>query len=212
MGWASADHSAADDALEVACEMADVFGARHLQSIGPYEGSIGDAARAFARVCDRAAESELRVAIEFLPPNNIPDAGVALDIVKRADRPNGGVCVDVWHHFREARDEELIRALPFERIVSSRSAMAPSSPPMPTTWRTRWRIGWRRERRVRSAGLPRDAGRDRLSGPTFLRGALEGVSGNAGDRRGPQDCGRSAEATRARLSSAPPCRNRHSTA
>ena len=35
---------------------------------------------AFARACDTAAEVGLRVALEFLPPNNIPDAGVALDL------------------------------------------------------------------------------------------------------------------------------------
>ncbi len=131
MGWASTDTTAADRALDVACEMADVFGARHLQAIGPYEGSIDDAVRAFARVCDRAARSELRVAIEFLPPNNIPDAGVALEIAEQADRPNGGVCLDVWHHFRGAKDESLIRALPVGRIVSlqlSDGTLEPANP------------------------------------------------------------------------------------
>jgi sugar phosphate isomerase/epimerase len=120
LGWAASGDALAmsREHLDVACHMAEVFGARHLQAIGPFEGTVDDAARAFARVCDRAAEVGLLVAIEFLPFNNIDHAGVALDIANRAGRRNGGLCVDVWHHFRGARDEALLRAIPSERIVS----------------------------------------------------------------------------------------------
>ena len=122
LGWGAAEGSPmrrmADEHLDVACHMAEVFGSRHLQVTGPVEGSDADVARAFARVCDRAADVGLRVAIEFLPPNNVPDARSALAIADAAGRENGGVCVDVWHHFRGARDEAQLRALPAERIVS----------------------------------------------------------------------------------------------
>ena len=40
-----------------------------------------------------------------------------VEIVERADRPNGGVCVDIWHHARGANDLDLIRAIPDELIV-----------------------------------------------------------------------------------------------
>jgi sugar phosphate isomerase/epimerase len=133
LGWAATGEARAraERHLEVACHMAEVFGSRHLQVIGPYEGSLDDCARAFGEVCDRAAESGLQVAIEFLPPNNIPDAGVALDIVERADRSNGGLCVDIWHHFRGARDDGLLRAIPGDRVVSiqlSDGTMAAANP------------------------------------------------------------------------------------
>lgn len=122
LGWSASEGSPlramADRHLDAACHMAEVFGARHLQVTGPVEGGADDVARAFARVCDRAGEVGLRVAIEFLPPNNIPDARTALEIAERAGRANGGVCVDVWHHFRGARAIEQLRALPAERIVS----------------------------------------------------------------------------------------------
>ena len=107
-----------DESVDVACHMAGVFGSRHLQCMGPYEGSLDDAGRAFARVCDRAAEVGLLVALECMPFNNISDAGVALEIVERAGRPNGGLCLDIWHHVRGASDERLLRAVPGERIVS----------------------------------------------------------------------------------------------
>lgn len=118
MGWGAADFSFAAADLDTVCEMAELFESRHLQAVGPFEGSLDDAGRAFARACDRAADVGLRVALEFLPPNNIPDAGVALDIVERAGRSNGGLCVDSWHHFRGARDEVLLRDVPADRLVS----------------------------------------------------------------------------------------------
>ncbi len=135
LGWASPEGSPlrkmSDRHLDTACHMAEVFGARHLQVTGPVDSPIEEAGRAFARVCDRAAEVGLRAAIEFLPPNDVPDARTALAIVEAAGRENGGVCVDAWHHFRGARDDEQLRALPGERIVSiqlSDGALEPEVP------------------------------------------------------------------------------------
>lgn len=41
-----------------------------------------------------------------------------LDVVERADRANGGICVDLWHHERGAKDMAVIRELPAERIMA----------------------------------------------------------------------------------------------
>ncbi len=112
-GWA---RGGPDDIEAVAWRMADEFECRYLQAIGPYEGTIDDAGRAFAGLCDRAGEHGLVVGIEFLPFTNIVTAADALDIAERADRPNGGVCVDIWHHARGAADLDLIRALPAEMV------------------------------------------------------------------------------------------------
>ncbi|NDI47170.1 sugar phosphate isomerase/epimerase family protein [Goekera deserti] len=100
--------------------MAGTLGpARHVQVVGPYLGTLDDAAEAFAGVCDRAAEHGLAAALEFLPEmTNIPDAGTALELVTRAGRPNGGLCIDVWHHVRGAHDEAMLRRVPPERVVA----------------------------------------------------------------------------------------------
>ncbi len=100
--------------------MGDVLGpAHHVQAIGPYEGPLEAAAERFAALCDRAAEHGMGVALEFLPEmSNIPDAGVALQLVELADRPNGGLCIDVWHHYRGAADDALLRAVPAHRVLS----------------------------------------------------------------------------------------------
>jgi len=100
--------------------MSDALGpGHHVQVIGPYTGTLDDAAEAFAGVCDRAAEHGLAAAIEFLPEmSNIPDAATAMQIVTRAGRANGGICLDCWHHFRGANDDDMLRAIPAERIFT----------------------------------------------------------------------------------------------
>lgn len=105
-GWAQSG-AAYESCLAMeatAWEMADRFGCRYLQAIGPYDGSIDEAGHAYGALCDRAADHGLVVGLEFLPFTNIVSAGDALRIVDVADRPNGGVCVDIWHHARGAND------------------------------------------------------------------------------------------------------------
>jgi sugar phosphate isomerase/epimerase len=100
--------------------MSDALGpGHHVQVIGPYTGTLDDGAEAFAGVCDRAAEHGLCAAIEFLPEmSNIPDADTAMQIVTRAGRANGGICLDTWHHVRGADDEDMLRRIPPERIFA----------------------------------------------------------------------------------------------
>jgi sugar phosphate isomerase/epimerase len=117
--WGSADDRVRTEATEQAAfRMADTFGSRYVQAIGPYHGSLDEATETFAALCDRAAEHSLTVGIEFLPYTNISDARIADSIVTRADRPNGGVCVDSWHHFRGAADDAQIRELTASKVVA----------------------------------------------------------------------------------------------
>ena len=106
-GWASAGeaHEKCLRHLDTIDRMAEDLGpADHVQVIGPYEGDLDDAAAGFAMVCDRFAQHGMRAALEYFPDmSNIPDVTTALEIVERAGRPNGGLCVDSWHHFRTGR-------------------------------------------------------------------------------------------------------------
>lgn len=102
---------------EIAWRMADEFGCRYLQVIGPAELPVDEAARAFGGLCDRAAEHGLVVGLEFLPFTDIVSPLDALRIVEGADRPNGGLCIDIWHHERGARDVTTIAELPPELIT-----------------------------------------------------------------------------------------------
>jgi sugar phosphate isomerase/epimerase len=117
-GWAGDDaaQQKGREIEELAFEMADAFGCRYLQAIGTYTGTIADAARKFGRLCDEAADHGLQVGIEFLPFTNIYDAADAQRIAEAADRPNGGLCVDIWHHTRGSNNLALIEALPGELV------------------------------------------------------------------------------------------------
>lgn len=109
--------------------LADAFESRYVQATGPYDGTIADAASRFGDLCDRAADHGVVVGLEFLPFTNIYDANDALRIVEAADRPNGGVCVDIWHHVRGANDLALIEAIPGELIAGVQVSDGPRRPP-----------------------------------------------------------------------------------
>jgi sugar phosphate isomerase/epimerase len=129
MGWASERPSDAYWEMEsLVWELVDAFDSRYVQAIGPYDGTVADAAERFGALCDRAADHGAVVGLEFLPFTNIVDAADALAIVEGADRPNGGVCVDIWHHARGADDLELIRAIPPELITGVQMSDGPATP------------------------------------------------------------------------------------
>ena len=121
-GWSATgpDRAAYRAAERSAFALSDALGpGHHVQVVGPYTGTLDDAAEAFAGVCDRAAEHGLAAAIEFLPEmSNIPDAASAMQIVTAAGRANGGICLDSWHHFRGANDDDMLRAIPAEAILT----------------------------------------------------------------------------------------------
>ena len=124
-GWSETEKAEQDRDAYLKAEtevftMSDALGpGHHVQVIGPYSGTLDDAAQAFAGVCDRAAEHGLAAAIEFLPEmTNIPDAATAMQIVTRAGRANGGICLDSWHHFRGANDDDMLRAIPAAAIFT----------------------------------------------------------------------------------------------
>ncbi len=97
----------ADPVAEAALfRMADEFGVSVMQAVGTFDSrDLGDeVADAFGELCDRAAPHGLDVALEFVPYTSIPDLATARDIVVAAGRPNGGLCVDTWHFFRNGGD------------------------------------------------------------------------------------------------------------
>src|SRR3954470_3112823 len=112
-GWDAAGAAGEQSRVseELFYDMSEVLGpAHHLQAIGSIEGDLDHAGDAFGALCDRAAEHGLLVALEFIPEfTNIPDVATAHAIVERADRPNGGLCVDIWHYLRGPSNESQLR-------------------------------------------------------------------------------------------------------
>jgi sugar phosphate isomerase/epimerase len=108
--------------------VADAVGARSLNAVDVFGGawSLDEAAGAFAGLCDRAAEYGLLVHLEFLPWSRIPDLATAWQVVREADRPNGGLMLDAWHYFRSTPDGALLRSIPGASILGVQLCDAPA--------------------------------------------------------------------------------------
>jgi len=100
--------------------IAEAFGARSLNVVQGFGKTLDldRAAEDLAGICDRARDHGLIVTIEFLPWSGIPNAAVALDLVRRTGRANATVLVDTWHWFRGGADLAMLKALPGDRVGS----------------------------------------------------------------------------------------------
>jgi sugar phosphate isomerase/epimerase len=110
--------------------IADALGARSLNATDVFGGpwNVDDAAEAFAALCDRAREHNLLVHLEGLPWSQIPDVRTAWEIVRRADRPNGGIVVDAWHFFRAGADFDALNGVPGNRVLNIQIDDGPAQP------------------------------------------------------------------------------------
>jgi sugar phosphate isomerase/epimerase len=89
--------------IEAVC---DALGGRHV-SAGEFSGdallgtedALDGAAKALRANADRLAERGLLVALESFPWSAITNAGIAIDLLRRADAPNAGLLIDVWHFY-----------------------------------------------------------------------------------------------------------------
>lgn len=99
----------------VMLHMADVFGARHLNvSAGAASDAPADieaAGVAYRRLCDRAADHGLQVAMEFKGNRPVKDVRTAALVLDIADRPNAGISLDSYHFFRSTSTFDELRAL-----------------------------------------------------------------------------------------------------
>lgn len=84
-------------------------------------------AEGFAGLCDRAARHGLLVQLEFLPWTLVPDLATAAEIVRLADRRNGGIVIDAWHLFRTESDPGVVRSVAGDRIIALQLADAPAA-------------------------------------------------------------------------------------
>lgn len=93
-------HEEPDPKLELSAVLAERFRPARLQSVGPYVGSLDDAAARSGAVADQFAEWGVDVVLEPLPFTNMQTPADAAAIILRADRPNLSMCMDVWHLYR----------------------------------------------------------------------------------------------------------------
>jgi sugar phosphate isomerase/epimerase len=99
--------------------LADTVGARSINAVDVFGGewSVDDAAEAFAGLCQRADDHGLLVHLEWLPWSRIPDLATATEIVRLADRRNGGLNIDAWHLVRAGDAPEDLAKIPGDLVL-----------------------------------------------------------------------------------------------
>ncbi len=99
---------------------AEQLGAVAVNLIGQsvHDVSMETLVGAFGAVCDRAAGFGAQAHLEFTPITAITDLASGWDIVRHADRTNGGLLFDTWHFFRSVPDLVLLEQIPGDRIFS----------------------------------------------------------------------------------------------
>jgi sugar phosphate isomerase/epimerase len=114
-----------DDTIRMSAEL----GAVSMNLIGQrtHDASLDQLASAFAAVCDRAADFGAQAHLEFTPITAITDLAAGWDVVRTANRPNGGLLFDTWHFGKGTPDLELLERIPGDRIFSVQIADARAS-------------------------------------------------------------------------------------
>jgi sugar phosphate isomerase/epimerase len=132
LGWDDPPERRDADGLrraQLAFELADAVGARHVMAVGALTGEPREtAAEGFAGLCDRAAEHGLLVALEPQACSTIADLGAARAIVRAAGRPNGGLNLDIWHATRGGWPPAELAALSPDEIVVIQLNDGPTKP------------------------------------------------------------------------------------
>ncbi|WP_240334368.1 sugar phosphate isomerase/epimerase family protein [Sphingobium estronivorans] len=98
---------------------ADELGARHVKVMPPFGGqgrNIDDLAEHYAALCKDAARYGLQMALEMIPFSDLPDLPSALELVMRANAPNGGLLIDIWHVVRSGGRVEDVADVPLPFI------------------------------------------------------------------------------------------------
>jgi sugar phosphate isomerase/epimerase len=114
--------------------IADTLGARSLTVLEPWfvpiasDTELDRAAEGFAKLCDRAAEVGVVAHLEAYPWSGVPDSRTAYEIVRRADRPNGGIVVDTWHLWRGPDHGTLAADIPGAVVLGIQLADALEHP------------------------------------------------------------------------------------
>jgi sugar phosphate isomerase/epimerase len=99
---------------------AEELGARHVK-VGDFNRTQAPVERmieAFAMLCGEAAQHGTRIAFEVMPFAIIDSLPTALELVKGAGAPNGGICLDLWHMAKLGIPYSQVAELPAEYVTS----------------------------------------------------------------------------------------------
>lgn len=107
-----------DPAEEAIFRFADRVGIRQLNVPMFAEHPLDDLVEPFGALCDRAADHGVLVGFEFLPYSGVRTIGEVWQVVSGADRPNGGIILDLWHWFRSGASVADLADIPASAFTS----------------------------------------------------------------------------------------------
>ncbi len=111
--------SADPDGFAPGLECGAALGARTATAIVWENPDIGDACAKFQRLCDMAAEHDIRVNVEFFATaRSLPSIVEVADFLRRAGRRNSGIVLDVLHLMRTSGGLEGLAKVDPELIGS----------------------------------------------------------------------------------------------
>lgn len=112
--------AASDANRRMLLESAAVLGARHIKVGDFYKTPVpmGDLIEEFAQLCHEARQHGTRIVFEFMPFSRIDSLTDALELVKGAAQPNGGLCVDFWHVVKLGIPFAAVAAIPPQYLLS----------------------------------------------------------------------------------------------
>jgi sugar phosphate isomerase/epimerase len=109
-----------DERRTLLLDAAEILGARTIKVAAEGDGRPVDPARFhddFDRLASEAGNAGTRVALEFMPMNNLPTVQAGVDFVTAVGNRHGGLTVDTWHVHRAGTSyAELERILPVEYL------------------------------------------------------------------------------------------------
>jgi sugar phosphate isomerase/epimerase len=120
-----------DCTAEQALEVCAALGLKNIVALGYFEPGAftqSEVVDYFGRFCDQAQVLGVRVDLEFIPHFGIRTLSDAWNIVREANRSNGGILLDTWHFMRSNSDVALLEAIPAETIVNLQLADGPLTP------------------------------------------------------------------------------------
>jgi sugar phosphate isomerase/epimerase len=111
---------ASDRTRHMLLESAAALAARHVK-VGDFfktEVPMSQLIDEFGALCEQAAAHGTRIAFEFMPFSRIESLSDARELVLGAARPNGGICVDLWHVVKLGIPYAEVAAFPRQHLVS----------------------------------------------------------------------------------------------
>ncbi|MBL4612807.1 MAG: sugar phosphate isomerase/epimerase [Emcibacter sp.] len=130
---------ASDHQRRIMLDAARRLNARHIKVAGDVTGAtwpMDHIVTEFATLCDQAKDADTAITIELFPTSNICDLQTGRAIVEGADRPNGGLLLDIWHMVRANIPMSAIAALPpgiINHVELDDCTLAPQGPFMQET-------------------------------------------------------------------------------